>query len=94
MKFFKSKSPGDIVGSALAAVSLNLFLIIYVFGDTKGLVREYQLTYRTKVLPDDPRPWYRVPHLVQLNLLLLIPLMSSCAIGYDGHSLPRSLFLT
>ncbi|KAM5344628.1 hypothetical protein ACJ41O_013163 [Fusarium nematophilum] len=36
------------------------------------------------VLPDDPRPWYRVPHLIKLNLLLLIPLVSSGAIGYDG----------
>ncbi|EWG49264.1 hypothetical protein FVEG_08841 [Fusarium verticillioides 7600] len=36
------------------------------------------------VLPDDTRPWYRVPHLLKLNLLLLIPLVSSGAIGYDG----------
>ncbi|KAJ3546740.1 hypothetical protein NM208_g1849 [Fusarium decemcellulare] len=36
------------------------------------------------VLPDDPRPWYRTPHLIKLNLLLLIPLVSSGAIGYDG----------
>ncbi|KFA79496.1 hypothetical protein S40288_05350 [Stachybotrys chartarum IBT 40288] len=35
-------------------------------------------------LPNDPRPWYRVPHLLRLNLLLLIPLISSGAIGYDG----------
>ncbi|KAI1060978.1 hypothetical protein LB507_010156 [Fusarium sp. FIESC RH6] len=36
------------------------------------------------VLPDDPRPWWRVPHLLKLNLLLLVPLVSSGAIGYDG----------
>ncbi|CAF3468899.1 unnamed protein product [Fusarium graminearum] len=36
------------------------------------------------VLPDDTRPWWRVPHLLKLNLLLLIPLISSGAIGYDG----------
>ncbi|KAH6892380.1 general substrate transporter [Thelonectria olida] len=35
-------------------------------------------------LPNDPRPWYRTPHLIRLNLLLLIPLVSSGAIGYDG----------
>lgn len=35
-------------------------------------------------LPEDPRPWYRVPHLLKLNLTLLIPLVSSGAIGYDG----------
>ncbi|KAK7420352.1 hypothetical protein QQX98_002775 [Neonectria punicea] len=38
----------------------------------------------TAVLPDDPRPWYRTPHLIRLNLLLLVPLVSSGAIGYDG----------
>lgn len=43
---------------------------------------------RYQVLPDDPRPWYRVPHLIKLNLLLLIPLVSSGAIGYDGTSRP------
>ncbi|KAH6987114.1 general substrate transporter [Ilyonectria destructans] len=36
------------------------------------------------VLPDDSRPWYRTPHLIKLNLLLLVPLVSSGAIGYDG----------
>ncbi|KAH7121803.1 general substrate transporter [Dactylonectria estremocensis] len=36
------------------------------------------------VLPDDPRPWYTTSHLLKLNLLLLIPLVSSGAIGYDG----------
>ncbi|KAJ4171860.1 hypothetical protein NW754_007455 [Fusarium falciforme] len=36
------------------------------------------------VLPNDPRPWYRTPHLLKLNLILLIPLVSSGAIGYDG----------
>ncbi|CAI6092325.1 unnamed protein product [Clonostachys chloroleuca] len=37
-----------------------------------------------QVLPDNPQPWYRVPHLVKLNLCILIPLLSSCGIGYDG----------
>ncbi|KAG8672723.1 hypothetical protein FPOAC2_06126 [Fusarium poae] len=36
------------------------------------------------VLPDDQRPWWRVPHLLKLNLLLLVPLVSSGDIGYDG----------
>ncbi|KAH7141898.1 general substrate transporter [Dactylonectria macrodidyma] len=36
------------------------------------------------VLPPDSRPWYRVLHLLRLNLILLIPLLSSSAIGYDG----------
>ncbi|KAH6695001.1 general substrate transporter [Plectosphaerella plurivora] len=36
------------------------------------------------VLPETSVPWYKTPHLVRLNLLLLIPLVSSGAIGYDG----------
>ncbi|KAL4866022.1 hypothetical protein BDV12DRAFT_140121 [Aspergillus spectabilis] len=36
------------------------------------------------VLPQNGRPWFRVPHLLQLNLILLIPLLSSAVAGYDG----------
>lgn len=37
-----------------------------------------------KVLPDYGKPWYKVPHLLQLNLILLVPLLSSAVAGYDG----------
>ncbi|KAM0425278.1 hypothetical protein ACHAPT_009596 [Fusarium lateritium] len=37
-----------------------------------------------EVLPRSSKPWYRVPHLLKLNLLLLIPLMSSSVAGFDG----------
>ncbi|KAH6974993.1 general substrate transporter [Ilyonectria sp. MPI-CAGE-AT-0026] len=36
------------------------------------------------VLPADPKPWYRTKHLLQLSLLLVIPLLSSSTIGFDG----------
>ncbi|KAH8662621.1 general substrate transporter [Xylariales sp. PMI_506] len=36
------------------------------------------------VLPQDGIPWYRKRHLVVLNLLLIVPLLSSSTIGYDG----------
>ncbi|KAH6715170.1 general substrate transporter [Leptodontidium sp. MPI-SDFR-AT-0119] len=36
------------------------------------------------VLPDDPRPWYRIPHIRRLNLILLVPLISAAALGFDG----------
>ncbi|KAJ5308615.1 hypothetical protein N7508_003994 [Penicillium antarcticum] len=36
------------------------------------------------VLPQYDRPWLRVPHLLQLNLILIIPLLSSAVAGYDG----------
>ncbi|KAH7349496.1 lactose permease [Plectosphaerella cucumerina] len=36
------------------------------------------------LLPDDPRPWYKVRHLISLNLCLIVPLLSSTTLGYDG----------
>lgn len=46
-------------------------------------------TALAEALPKSSKPWYRVPHLLRLNLLLLIPLMSSAVAGYDGNA-PRS----
>lgn len=37
-----------------------------------------------KVLPSYNKAWYKVPHLLQLNLVLLVPLLSSAVAGYDG----------
>ncbi|KAM5350937.1 hypothetical protein ACJ41O_003660 [Fusarium nematophilum] len=37
-----------------------------------------------KVLPQTEVPWFRTKHLLLLNLTLLIPLLSSSAVGYDG----------
>ncbi|EXJ72620.1 uncharacterized protein A1O5_03766 [Cladophialophora psammophila CBS 110553] len=37
-----------------------------------------------KVLPKHDKPWYRVAHLLELNLILLVPLLSSATAGYDG----------
>ncbi|OJJ77918.1 hypothetical protein ASPBRDRAFT_114178 [Aspergillus brasiliensis CBS 101740] len=36
------------------------------------------------VLPQHDKPWFRVPHLLKLNLILLVPLLSSAVAGYDG----------
>lgn len=38
-----------------------------------------------RVLPENTRPWYRTPHLLKLNLLLVVPLLSSAIAGYDGN---------
>ena len=38
------------------------------------------------VLPQHGKPWFRVPHLLKLNLILLVPLLSSAVAGYDGTS--------
>lgn len=45
-----------------------------------------------KVLPSYNKSWYKVPHLLQLNLVLLVPLLSSAVAGYDGKRLtPQAL---
>ncbi|KAK6209867.1 lactose permease [Colletotrichum tabaci] len=36
------------------------------------------------VLPENPAPWYRTKHLLLLNLTLLIPMLSSASVGFDG----------
>lgn len=36
------------------------------------------------VLPDYGKPWFRVKHLLLLNLMMLVPLLSSATSGYDG----------
>ncbi|KEY64402.1 hypothetical protein S7711_08462 [Stachybotrys chartarum IBT 7711] len=37
-----------------------------------------------EVLPQTDKYWFQQPHLLRLNLLLLIPLLSSSVSGYDG----------
>ncbi|KFZ14142.1 hypothetical protein V501_03400 [Pseudogymnoascus sp. VKM F-4519 (FW-2642)] len=36
------------------------------------------------VLPNNPKPWYKTPHIVKLNLILLVALFSSATVGFDG----------
>ncbi|KAL4959797.1 general substrate transporter [Aspergillus stella-maris] len=36
------------------------------------------------VLPQHNKLWFRIPHLLKLNLILLLPLLSSAVAGYDG----------
>jgi sugar porter (SP) family MFS transporter len=36
------------------------------------------------VLPQHDKVWFKIPHLLKLNLILLIPLISSAVAGYDG----------
>lgn len=37
-----------------------------------------------EVLPKTDKWWFQQSHLLRLNLLLLIPLLSSSVAGYDG----------
>ncbi|KAJ2902731.1 hypothetical protein MKZ38_000157 [Zalerion maritima] len=38
----------------------------------------------SQYLPENQKPWYRTPHLLKLNLCLLVPMLSSASVGYDG----------
>jgi hypothetical protein len=37
-----------------------------------------------EVLPVTNKYWFQIPHLLKLNLILLVPLLSSSVAGYDG----------
>jgi hypothetical protein len=37
-----------------------------------------------EVLPQNAKYWFQTPHLLKLNLILLVPLLSSSVAGYDG----------
>lgn len=37
-----------------------------------------------EVLPQTNKYWFQIPHLRRLNMILLIPLLSSAVAGYDG----------
>jgi hypothetical protein len=39
-----------------------------------------------EVLPQTNKYWFQISHLRQLNLILLIPLLSSAVAGYDGKN--------
>ena len=47
-----------------------------------------------KVLPSYGKAWYQVPHLLKLNLFLLVPLLSSSVAGYDGRQARTSAMKT
>lgn len=36
------------------------------------------------VLPSTNKFWFQEPHLLKLNLILLVPMLSSSVFGYDG----------
>ena len=50
------------------------------------MVRDSDIVGETlaKVLPRYEKPWYKVSHLLHLNLILFVPLLSSGVAGYDG----------
>jgi hypothetical protein len=39
-----------------------------------------------EVMPQTTKYWFQTPHLLRLNLILLIPLLSSAVAGYDGNT--------
>lgn len=37
-----------------------------------------------QVLPVTNKYWFQQPHLLRLNLILVVPMLSSSVFGYDG----------
>lgn len=37
------------------------------------------------VLPKEQNHWFHIPHLLHLNSILLVPLLSPAVGGYDGN---------
>lgn len=46
-----------------------------------------QNLHLTDVLPTNKRPWWKTPHLVKLNLLLTVPMVTGYLIGFDSSML-------
>lgn len=86
----EKKGAAAVVGHELAAVSQGRRKALETILQCGNAHHHDSGSPILQVLPDDSRPWYRTPHLIKLNLLLLVPLVSSGAIGYDGRS-PWSL---
>lgn len=42
-----------------------------------------------EVLPKTSKYWFQQSHLLRLNLILLVPLLSSAVAGYDGKGTPQ-----
>ena len=61
-------------------------------GDNKTATRRAVGDDLIKVLPDDNRPWIFKWHLVRLNLIILGPLLSQAAGGYDGKFFLRLIY--
>ena len=40
-----------------------------------------------QVLPQDAKPWYKTSHLVKLNFVLTVPMMTGYLIGFDSSML-------
>ena len=55
---------------------------------TSNMVKDSDIVGHSlaEVLPHNPKYWFQTPHLLRLNLLLLVPLIGSSVAGYDGKS--------
>ncbi|RSL53509.1 hypothetical protein CEP54_010357 [Fusarium duplospermum] len=75
----KKDAAENTVGPELLKVSSTYYLAMVSDFEQPMLTR-----LNSQVLPNLDVPWYRTKHLLLLNLILLVPLFSSSAVGYDG----------
>jgi sugar porter (SP) family MFS transporter len=56
-------------------------------GESKRVLQDENGDNLKNYLPDYGKPWYKVPHLLKLNTLILIISLTSTNTGYDGSLL-------
>ncbi len=63
---------------------LSAFIYIYILVIFNMRDSEIVGESLAQVLPQTGKYWFQQSHLLRLNLLLLVPLLSSSVSGYDG----------
>ncbi|KAH7141908.1 general substrate transporter [Dactylonectria macrodidyma] len=53
----------------------------------RGDVEQAEHVNLQSVLPQNSKPWWKTPHLVKLNFLLTVPMMTGYLIGFDSSML-------
>lgn len=69
------------------SLSLNLYHTLSFCCQTSFMGRPTQVvgSALAEALPNTKKHWFQQPHLLKLNLILFIPMLSSTVVGYDGE---------
>jgi hypothetical protein len=75
-------------------VGYRIFIVHYCspspspFHCAESIMKDEAIVGRAlaEVMPQTTKYWFQTPHLLRLNLILLVPLLSSAVAGYDGMS--------
>lgn len=68
-----------------ATTPRNLSLVAGLNPDTPNVEVGGRHVKLEDVLPQNQPPWWKVKHLLMLNLCLLVPMITNSSNGYDGR---------